>query len=362
MRLTSSRRLQAGLSLVEILVAMVISLIATLVIFQTFAVSEGVRRTSTSGGDAQQNGALALYSITRELRLAGFGINNADLLGCNVVAYDAQHSPPDVPPYTLAPALITPAASATESDSLTINYGSANLLSNPAQLMQDMASGTSIVRVSNRYGYSPADVVLIAEGGKDCSLLEITQTPETSGNTDEIHHGTGTYVDSEGKNHTVRFNKASGTPEVYTKEARVYNLGQAPVQNRYYVQNNQLLVDSTYGSPATRVVADNIVQMRVEYGKDSDGDGAVDSYDNKLPATSQEWERVAAVRIAVIARSALAEKPSVEGGACDTTTATPTWSNGKFDLSADANWNCYRYRVFETTIPLRNIIWQQLQS
>ena len=162
MRLTFSRRLQAGLSLVEILVAMVISLIATLVIFQTFAVSEGVRRTSTSGGDAQQNGALALYSITRELRLAGFGINNADLLGCNVVAYDVQHSPPDIPAYTLAPALITPAAAATDSDSLTINYGSANLLSNPAQLMQDMASGTSIVRVSNRYGYSPADVVLVA--------------------------------------------------------------------------------------------------------------------------------------------------------------------------------------------------------
>ena len=61
-------------------------------------------------------------------------------------------------------------------------------------------------------------------------------------------------------------------------------------------------------------------------------------------------------------------KPS-GGGACDTTTAAPTWSGTAFgvapfgfqtslDLSADANWQCYRYKAFETSIPLRNWIWK----
>jgi type IV pilus assembly protein PilW len=38
--------------------------------------------------------------------------------------------------------------------------------------------------------------------------------------------------------------------------------------------------------------------------------------------------------------------------------AFPAWSGGTFDLSADPNWQCYRYRVFETTVPLRNWIWK----
>jgi len=62
-----------GFSLVEILVAMVIALLGTIIIFQVFAVSEGIRRTSTSGGDAQQFGALALFTLERDVRVAGYG-------------------------------------------------------------------------------------------------------------------------------------------------------------------------------------------------------------------------------------------------------------------------------------------------
>lgn len=44
----------AGFSLVELMVAVVIGLIGTLVMFQVFAVSEGQKRTTASGGDGQQ--------------------------------------------------------------------------------------------------------------------------------------------------------------------------------------------------------------------------------------------------------------------------------------------------------------------
>jgi type IV pilus assembly protein PilW len=379
MRPASSFRLAAGFSIVELMVAMVIALVATIVIFQTFAVSEGIKRTSTSGGDAQQNGALALYAISRELRMAGYGINNAALLGCTVRAYDTQHSPPDIKDddgndYTLAPAIIEPAGADTEPDEVTVNYGSSDLLSNPAKLMQNMADPTSLYRVNNRYGYTPGDVVIAAEAG-NCSLAQITATPDDAGKTDEVHHNTGTYVNAQGVNSAVRFNKAGGLGATYTTDASLYNLGSLPTRNRYRVENNQLVLDSTFGPTKSAVVADNIVQFRVEYGKD-DGvdngtvngavyaadDGMVDNYSNTMPAapTAQDWRRVIAIRMAVVARSALAEKPAVAGGACDTTTAAPTWSGGTLDVSADPNWNCYRYRVFETTIPLRNLIWQQL--
>ena len=41
-----------GMSLVEVLISMVISLVVTLAAYQTFAASEGYRRAATGGGDA----------------------------------------------------------------------------------------------------------------------------------------------------------------------------------------------------------------------------------------------------------------------------------------------------------------------
>ncbi|PYR16399.1 MAG: hypothetical protein DMF98_28140 [Acidobacteria bacterium] len=151
-----------------------------------------------------------------------------------------------------------------------------------------------------------------------------------------------------------------------------------PVYNLYSVANKTLTVSNAFvisgGVPAVSSVADNIVHMRAEYGVDdgvNDGsvtyntvyapnDGIVDRY---ISAASN-WSQVIAVRVAVVARSALAEKPAAGASApCDTTTVAPTWSGNtgaarSFDLSADANWKCYRYRVFETTVPLRNWIWK----
>ena len=67
---------------------------------------------------------------------------------------------------------------------------------------------------------------------------------------------------------------------------------------------------------------------------------------------------IRAVRIAVVARSAHRERPKVAGGACDATPAAPsTWAGGPaLDLSADPDWQCYRYKTLLLTIPLKNLI------
>jgi type IV pilus assembly protein PilW len=152
-----------------------------------------------------------------------------------------------------------------------------------------------------------------------------------------------------------------------------------PIYNTYAVANNTLTVSNAFvisgGVPAVNSIADNIVHMRADYGVDNGGvnDGSVPYNTVYLPndgivdhyiSTAPNWSQVIAVRVAVVARSALPEKPAAGAGApCDTTTAFPTWSGNtgptrSFDLSADANWKCYRYRVFETTVPLRNWIWK----
>ncbi len=98
--------------------------------------------------------------------------------------------------------------------------------------------------------------------------------------------------------------------------------------------------------------------MQAQYGRDTDGDGAVDVWDEIAPAAPNAWATIAAVRLGLVARSALPERPDPATGACTTTEVAPTWVAGAFDLSADPNWRCYRYRVFETTVSLRNMIWR----
>jgi type IV pilus assembly protein PilW len=61
------RTRQHGFSLIEIMVGVVIGLIAVLVIYQVFAAAEGIKRNTTSAGDAQQNGLLSSFMLTVEL-------------------------------------------------------------------------------------------------------------------------------------------------------------------------------------------------------------------------------------------------------------------------------------------------------
>jgi len=52
-----------GFTLIELMVAVALGLLTTLVIAQVFLQSEGNKRTTTSGSDAQVTGALALYAL-----------------------------------------------------------------------------------------------------------------------------------------------------------------------------------------------------------------------------------------------------------------------------------------------------------
>src|SRR5471032_700320 len=63
---------QAGFTLVELMVGMGIGMLATVIILQVMSVFEAQRRTTTGTADAQTNGGIALYNITRELQMAGY--------------------------------------------------------------------------------------------------------------------------------------------------------------------------------------------------------------------------------------------------------------------------------------------------
>ncbi|MBK8385248.1 MAG: prepilin-type N-terminal cleavage/methylation domain-containing protein [Candidatus Accumulibacter sp.] len=74
-----------GFTLVEVMVAMVIGMIGIIIMMQVFASAEGQKRTTTGTGDAQSNGAMAIYTLQRDIREAGYGFNAMNALGCALV-------------------------------------------------------------------------------------------------------------------------------------------------------------------------------------------------------------------------------------------------------------------------------------
>jgi type IV pilus assembly protein PilW len=396
-----------GFSMVELMVAMVIGLMGIIIIFQVFEVSESIKRTTTSGGDAQQNGAVALYVLEHDLRNSGMSFNDTKTAGCSIVGYDSTIVPPDLPAVgatiLMAPARITPGAGPQVPDALTVFYGSQTHSASAVSLNVDLAVSTDPLRVlalSGTMGFNPGDLIIVMEPqippapAKPCSLMEVTSVGNDTKNT-LLYHDAGNYnYIPPGATTPLsvpsRFNKPGGLGVTYigkTAGTQVYNIGNiqnqrtVPVYSNYQVANSSLTITSAFTIGTPPVVADNIVHMRALYGLDDGvnnttvpfnatyaaGDGIVDRFVDA--AAGVNWQYVIAVRIAVVARSALKEKPAAgAGAACDTTQAEPTWSgtpwaaaplsfNTRLDVSADPDWQCYRYRVFEATVPLRNWVW-----
>lgn len=346
-----------GFSLVEVMVGMVIGLIGVLVIYQVFAVFEAQKRTTTSGSDAQQNGMAALYTMEQDIRQAGYGINS-DVLGCATNAWVNGVQTP----FIMAPVSIT--STANLPDSITIMYGNSAMSPVGAPIVQAMPNSAAVFKIDNPIAYSPGNFAVLYEPGLPCSVIQVSSITSAtcSGNTCDLHHDPSAQYPYNPPGGSNIF-PGSG----YSTSAQIFNLG-AMTSITYSVNtatNRLMQTDNLTGTASE--IADNIVNLRVQYGYDSDNNGTVEEANYVYavgfpnPATAAQWGRIMSIRIAVLARSSLRERPNPQTGACTTTTAAPGPA-GVFTMRLDpdgTSWMCYRYKSYTTTIPLRNIIWQR---
>ncbi|HMM72331.1 MAG TPA: PilW family protein, partial [Rhodocyclaceae bacterium] len=109
------------------------------------------------------------------------------------------------------------------------------------------------------------------------------------------------------------------------------------------------------------VIASNVVALEARYGLDllpaAAPDGFVDTYTDVLPPNTPD-NRIVAVRLAIVTRGTIPERVTVLNRA--NPNLIPLWDGGPtldVDSTNDPEARNYRYRVFQTTIPLRNGIW-----
>lgn len=325
---------QTGFSLIEILVALLIGMIGIIVMMQVFSLSEERKRTTSAGGEAQNNAVIALDGMQRDIGQSGYGFALTRLLNCSLQLRAGVV-------VTLAPVMINPpisvvAAGDVNTDTLLVAYGSA--ADQPEGYSVTNNSGSSYVLT--RTGLlSAGDRVFVAPATSACGTLILDSIQTT--------------------------NPASATVVLAGSSvagSALFSLGAAPQIRAYAVRNGALAVcdymanDCSQATAANwQTISDNIVSLRAQYGRDTGApmDGIVDVYDQTTGTTACGWARTSAVRLVLVARSAQYERDEV-------TAVAPAWlgsADTAIDLSGYAEWKHYRYKVFQTVVPIRNIAW-----
>lgn len=370
-----------GVTLIELMVGLVVGLLATLVIAQALSFTESQKRTTTSGTDAQINGALALHALSRDLQMAGYGLSaSASALGCEVRASkDGKNYA-----LPLAPVLITNGAAGAPDTIQVINSNKPYSL--PYRVTEDHPRTAANFFLGSALGIAVGDLMLAVPATIDadhwCSLFNVTgangdEESKSKGNgqgLNQIIHNSG----SKGP-----WNQPGGQTifpaDGYPAGSYLINLGQF-IDRTYSISANALTLKTTLWSTLATTSDElfpQIVQLQAMYGKDTNNDGAVDTWDNTTPATNDNamWRQVLAVRIALVARSQNYEKavvttsnpqwdPGTSGNVKDNTLVNCHQSDKKcIDIDvgagvADSEAQHYRYKVFEIVVPLRNMIWK----
>lgn len=316
-----------GFSVVELMVAAVIGIIGSIIIFQVFSVFEGQKRNTTGGSDAETNIALATSAIEQAAQQAGYGISFESHLGCTVYQWKDPAGPRPVPPAVapvgkfstmiLAPVLLERNPDGSfQSISFVRTRGDTSYA--VTKLREPMTVGTEDdLKPVNIYGFKPGDVMLIAEK-KDtdsnklqnitCAVADVRslELPASNpvGNTipERIVHTRGTYTKPPSSVvYYTQYNKAGGlgtlnaeplppapyppfpTPYTpitdaatrfkFTANARIMNMGPVVLgadwaleRTQFSVRDGQLLTGDPTTPGKTYPLVDGVVFMEAQLG------------------------------------------------------------------------------------------------
>lgn len=353
------RRRVRGFSLVEVMLGILLGMFAVIAVLKVFSQSDTAQRIGNASGEAQVNAAMALDLLSRDVRQAGQSLNSLNLLGCALSIGTTPRT------FVVAPVVINdtdrvPAGDA-HTDTLLVMSGD---YGGSPEGDAVSATGTGTVTVTTASAFAAGDALVLgpisptAQAGTECTL-PLQKVSGLSGNTASLSAvGSGTSSDS----------------------SAAYNLGAGFSIHAYAVRHGNLTMcdylahDCSTGTDDTSVwvpVASQIVSLRAEYGHASAGTDldarVLSDYDQTTPAGVSgattasylycQWAHVTALRMAVVGRGT-ARQREVDG--VPATSAAPGWdgdADAAIDLSSLSDWQDYRYRVMQTAIPLRNMLW-----
>jgi len=259
---------QAGVGLVEIMVAVTLSLILTAGLVHVYTGNKQTYRIQEALSRVQENGRFALDFITRDLRSAGFlgcagtstktinTLNNASGFNWNF----GQIIQGDPNPTTAE--LVSPSVSPLPGpDVLTIRRS----LGNPVQVQaHGGTTGSAPITVAPGHGLQPADVVMVTDC-TDAAIFQITNDPSLANSVEHTGGGStpGNASDALGKGYTT----AGAIVKLTTS---TYYIGTG-------VSGRPALFRKD-GAATAQELVEGVEDMQVLYGIDTNGDRTPNRY------------------------------------------------------------------------------------
>jgi type IV pilus assembly protein PilW len=396
-----ARAAQRGLTLIELLVAMVIGLVVVLAVTSAVTLGEAHKRSTTSTNDMNQSGSYAAYAIDRLLRSAGSGfaqtgtrgvfrcrLSAARLIGGTATTILPRTTSAFPAPFDtllggsgaaaagnlrLAPFLIAKGATAGASDTLVVMGGNAAAGDVPRRIRSGFPDNNNL-RLDNTIGLRNGDIGLVSkEGTDDCLLEQVSSTNTelaTAGN--EVLALGGRYFTSTGATTSLATLVADG-------KALFTPLGNVAANNLQFqlvgVNADRTLVaydllraagtgsDEGTDASAMQALADGVVALYAVYGVDTDSNGTADTWIDPAAAgyaigtlmlAPDTMRHIVAARVALVMRGSLYEKEPVTPGSLEIFSDLP--ADRKRTLTIAAEDRNFRHRVIDTTIPLRNML------
>lgn len=330
---------QAGVSLVELMVAVTISLLVLIALSAVFLSTTQSRNEMQKSTQQQESGRYASELIADNVKMAGY-----------LAEFDAT-------PLT-TPAVLPDPCAKTGADllaALPMHVQGINDISGALECTPDVKSGTDVLVVRR------AATCAVGEAGCDGFLagayhFQASLCTPNDGSGAELAHAVNNDAD-----YATYYFAFSNTEADFTRRktscgatdfAAVYRY----LVHVYFVANNNQSGDgiptlkrAELGAGAFTVVplVDGIENMQIQYGVDSNNDGIPNTYTSS-PASTADWRNTMAVSVHLLARN---------------TTSTQGYSDKNIYTLGDkvvaATNDSYKRHVYSTTTQIVNPSWRR---
>jgi type IV pilus assembly protein PilW len=396
---------QKGMTLVELMIAMTIGLGITLAISSVLIASENHKRITTSTNDAQQTGSYGYYALDKALRGAGSGIARSafppdvGVLACHLNAGTIfpRATPFPLPfaaflggvPGTLnvAPVLIGQRQSQDGVSDVIMVMGGSGAAGGVSRQITG-GGNANAATLDNTVGFATAasgpaygwDLVLVSQSGTpDCLMEQVATIAPPTLNLGGIYYTAtgGTANMGALASSTSSYVTPIGNAVANNVQFMLFGVDNNRTLSSYDLLQNLKLVGGAAVDSA-QAIADGVVQMNALYGLDTNGDGIQDIWAAPGGPSDPGWDintvmnspllmkKIVSVRVALVVRGEYYDtKRDTFGTPIPVSPPTLTIftglvNGGGTSLAQNINLNAtdrqFRYRVFEFTVPLRNML------
>ncbi len=279
-----------GITLVELMVAMVIGLILLVAIAYVYMGNRQTFRALDDFSRVQENYRYAMDQVGVDMRMAGF-------TGCvNVSSIDAAN-PANIP--------IQPPAIAANPNSLALatavqGYSGAGAWPGPAPAPANYVAGTDVLRITTSSGQG-TNVTGPMPGAGGAIPINGNPANISAGATIVISDCTTAEIFSAGAvGGTTSVTPSAALSKIYSTGAEIFPF----LDTVYFIGSNPAGNPSLYrrqNGAAAEELVENVERMVLRFGVDTNNDYAIDNY--SIATAVGNWRQVLSVRVNLVFRS-----------------------------------------------------------